>query len=140
MSDSPLSGVIGSGKGGGKPAAKKAEKKAPAAKKAAAKPAKKTDGVVRSASTVSKDGTQKDAYTGEELPVTAFPTMKNSKGEIVRGPVARKNLEAYRAENKKNREAAAKAKETAKAAAKAEKAAKDKAAAKAAPAPEAPTE
>lgn len=88
------------------PAAKKAAPaKAPAAKKAAP-PAKKEGGVVRAASTVSKEGTQKCAFSGEVLPVTAFPTVRAADGSYSRGTVARKNLEAYRAQRKAEREAA----------------------------------
>ena len=50
----------------------------------------------RAPSTVSKEGSQVDIFTGEELPVTAFPTRKRAGGRIVRGPVARKNLTAWR--------------------------------------------
>lgn len=137
MASDPLSGVIGSGKGGSKPKADKAAKAAKAPAKKAAAPAKaEGDKIVRAPSTISKEGTQKDAFTGEVLPVTAFPTVKGKDGTYVRGTVARKNLEAYRAENKKNREAAKAAKE----AAKKEAAAKKAAAAKAAPAKDAAAE
>lgn len=51
----------------------------------------------RAASTVSKDGTKLDEFTGEELPVTKFPTRLNGDGVYVRGPVARHNLAAWRA-------------------------------------------
>lgn len=110
------------------PAKKTAANKAPVAKKTAAK--KAASSIVRALSSVSKEGTQKDAFTGEVLPVTAFPTMKNAAGETIRGPVARVNLEAYRAANKVARAEARAAKEAEKAAKAAAKAAK--AAAKAA--------
>lgn len=102
-------------------AKKGATKKAAAAKKAAAKKAA-TD---RRASIVSKEGTKKDAFTGEVLPVTAFPTIRNSKTGVndSRGPVARKNLEAWRADKAKKREAEKAAKEKKAAADKAAKAA-----------------
>lgn len=131
--------VIPIPKGGGKskaakPSAKKAPaKKAPPRKKTAVKkaPAKKAaSSIVRAPSSVSKEGTQTDAFTGEVLPVTSFPTMKNAAGETIRGPVARVNLEAYRAANKVARAEARAAKEAEKAAKAAAKAAK--AAAKAA--------
>lgn len=100
-------------KGGNKPvpapkpakAAKttKATKAAKTTKKAPAP--KKEGGVVRSASTVSKEGTQRDEFTGETLPVTAFPTVKQADGSYARGTVARKNLEAWRTSKKAAREA-----------------------------------
>lgn len=103
--------------------AAKATKATKSAKKTTAKKAS-ASGIVRKPSTVSKEGTQKDAFTGEVLPVTAFPTVRNKDGQQVRGTVARKNLEAYRAARKAQR-AADKAK------AEAEKAAAKKAAAEA---------
>lgn len=110
-------------RGGRKRAAgsKKATGKAPA-KKAATKKASASasgGGVVRSKSTVSKEGTQKDTFTGETLPVTAFPTVRQKDGSYVRGTVARKNLEAWRAAKKADREKAKAAKATAKATTKA---------------------
>lgn len=106
-------------------------KKAAAPKKAAAK--KATAASDRKASIVSKEGTKKDEFTGEVLPVTAFPTIRNTKTGVndSRGPVARKNLEAWREHKAKEKaaKAATKAKEKEAAAAKkaAEKAAKEKA-------------
>ena len=84
-----------------KKATKKGAKKAPPAAK------KATD---RRVSTVSKEGTQKDEFTGEELPVTAFPTVRRKDPETgghyyVRGTVARKNLAAWREEKRKARAA-----------------------------------
>lgn len=84
-----------------------AKKAAPPAKKAAAKApaAPKEGGIVRAPSTVSKEGTQVCEFSGETLPVTAFPTVKQKEGGYTRGTVARKHLEAYRAQRKTEREA-----------------------------------
>lgn len=125
------------GKANKAPAAKKtAAKKSPPPAKAAKAAKKDASGIQRSPSTISKEGTQKDAFTGEELPVTAFPTIRQKDGSYTRGEVARKNLEAYRANKKAEREAAkaqaAAAKEKATAEKKAAKEA-EKAAAKEAP-------
>lgn len=100
-------GSTGRKSGGTKKAAgtrKAPARKATGVKKAAAKKAAGT-GVVRSKSTVSKEGTQKDQFTGETLPVTSFPTVRQSDGSYARGPVARKNLEAWRADKKAKRTA-----------------------------------
>lgn len=102
------------------PAAKKA---APPAKAPKAAKAPKEGGVVRTQSTVSKEGNQKCAFSGETLPVTAFPTVRQSDGSYVRGTVARKHLQAYRDQRKAEREAA----KAAAAQAKADKAAATKA-------------
>lgn len=91
--------------------------KAPTAKKAAASKKAAGTGIVRSKSTISKEGTKKDEYTGESLPVTAFPTVRQADGSYVRGPVARKNLEAWRASKKADREKAKATKAAAKKAA-----------------------
>lgn len=106
------------------------EKAKSARAKKAAKTTKKvaTDrpAIDRRPSVISKDGTQKDTFTGEVLPVTAFPTIKGADGTFSkRGTVARKNLEAYRAAKRTEREAAKVAKDAAaKATAKANKATK----------------
>jgi colicin import membrane protein len=134
MSDTATNEVEPNFKGTAPPPAKKAGSKAPAAKKgAAAKKApaakKAASNINRTASTVSKEGTKKDEFTGEVLPVTAFPTVRGKDGMFSeRGPVARKNLEAYRASRKVEKAAADKAKAEKKAAA--AKAKADKAAAK----------
>jgi hypothetical protein len=89
------------------PAAKKAPAaKAPAAKKAAPPAKKAASGVARTASTISKEGTQKCSFSGEVLPVTQFPTVKQADGSYARGTVARKHLAAFRAAKKAEREAA----------------------------------
>lgn len=124
-------------KGGEKPKGnsnKAAAAKAAAAKKAAAPKAPtapKEGGVVRSASTISKEGEAKDEFDGKMYAVTKFPTSKNKAGETVRGTVTRANLPAWRAKRKEEREATKKKAAEAKAA-KAAKDAADKAAAKAA--------
>lgn len=110
------------------PAAKKA---APPAKAAGKKATPPKDGTARTQSTISKEGTQKCEFSGETLPVTAFPTVRQADGSYVRGTVARKHLEAYRADKRAKREAA-------KAATEAAKAAKAKAAPAAAATPAAP--
>jgi hypothetical protein len=138
MADKPKpfpGGVIGGGKSA--PKAPKAEKstaksqpaKAPA-KKAAAKAEKSAtkSGIVRAPSTVSKEGTAKDAYDGQTYPVTQFPTVRTKQEDgtytYVRGNVTRKNLKAYREDRKAARAAVKAQKEAEKAAkAKAKKAA-----------------
>jgi hypothetical protein len=90
-----------------------AKKAAGTTKKASTKKAAGT-GIVRAQSTISKEGTKKDEHTGETLPVTAFPTVRQSDGSYVRGPVARKNLEAWRAAKKADREKTKAAKAAAK--------------------------
>jgi hypothetical protein len=82
-------------------AAKAPGKKAPAAKASTPK-----TGVQRTASTISKEGTQKDEFTGEVLPVTSFPTTRQKDGTYTRGTVARKNLQAWRDDKRAKREAA----------------------------------
>lgn len=98
-------GVIGGGKGPAKaaPAKKAAASKAPAAPKPAKEP--KEGSIVRAKSEVSKEGSQKCEFDGQEYPVTNFPTVKQKDGSYVRGTVARKNLEAWRAQRKALREA-----------------------------------
>lgn len=112
-----LSGIIGGGKGGGTkpvkaPAKKATAKAAPAKEKAAPKAKakeKEADGdkpkIVRSASTVSKEGTMVDIVDGQEYPVTAFPTYKDKDGNVQRRPYTRKNEKVYRDNRKKEREA-----------------------------------
>jgi hypothetical protein len=96
-------------------------KKAGATKKAAAKKASGT-GVVRRASTVSKEGTQKDEFDGKVYPITNFPTVRQADGSYVRGTVTRANLPAWRDQRKAERVAKKAAADKAKAAAKAAKA------------------
>lgn len=86
--------------------------KAPA-KKATSKASTKatkasTNGSTKAPSTVSKEGTMKDSFTGEVLPVTAFPTFKDKDGNTVRRTVARKNVAAFK-EFKASQKAKAKA-------------------------------
>lgn len=89
---------------------KAAKDKAPKAPKAAkATKAAKTVGI-KTASTVSKEGTMKDTFTGETLPVTAFATYRDKDGNTARRTVARKNYAAYTEQKKSSRAVKAAAK------------------------------
>lgn len=87
------------------------------AKRAAAKP-KAEGGIVRAASTVAKEGEQRDEFDGKTYPLTKFPTVRQSDGTYVRGTVTRENLPAWRAARKAKRAADAAASAAAKAEAK----------------------
>lgn len=114
--------------------------KAPAKKAAATKKAAAGGAIVRSKSVVSKEGELTDGFTGEKLPVSAFPTAFNSdtnkydrEGAMVdfkgkRIYVARKNRKDFTAARKEERAGQKAAEAEAKAKAKAAKEAEAKAA------------